>query len=268
MRLLKPTTFVLLLFASAIAFTACEDDTDEPGPAEFGRIDIEFENVVGSNPLQLNSATPYTTPAGDQFTVTTFRYYISNIKLKKADGTEFIQPEAESYYLIDQARTESQKISIPNVPDGDYNSLTFTIGVDSARNVDGVKPGALAPSDMFWNWNTGYIFMKLEGRSPQAPNSTGAAAGGPLVYHIGGFRRGQNAVRTVTPGLNGRMLQVRESRTPEVHIKADVLKMFSGSTTIRMAQLNTIHMPGPGAVTMSANYAAGMFTVDHVHGGN
>ncbi len=261
MKFLKYPALFLALLASLATLSACDDDTEE----SFGQVDIEFENVVGSKSLELNSTTPYTTPAGDQFTVTTFRYYISNIKLKKADGTEHVQPE--SYYLIKQEDAASHKISIPNIPAGDYNSLTFTIGVDSARNVVlNSTPLALAPSDMYWSWNTGYIFMKLEGRSPQAPNPTGAVAGGPLIYHVGGFKKGQNAVHTVTPNLNGSLVQVRASRTPEIHIKADVLKMFSGSTTIRMSQMNTIHMPGANAVTMSANYAAGMFTVDHIHG--
>jgi hypothetical protein len=262
MKFFKYSALFLFLFTSSVAFTSCEDDQDDP----FGQLDLEFENVVGSSALQLNATTPYVTPAGDEFTVTTLRYYISNIKLKKADGTEYALPD--SYFLIDQALPESRKISVSKIPSGDYNSLTFTVGVDSLHNVSGVQQGALAPSDMFWNWNSGYIFMKLEGRSPQAPNPTGATAGGPIIYHVGGFRKGQNSVRTITPSLNGNVLQIRASRTPEAHLKADVLKIFAGSTPIRIGQTSTIHMPGASAVTMSANYAAGMFTVDHIHGNN
>ncbi|MFC7670545.1 MbnP family protein [Hymenobacter humi] len=151
-------------FAWSAALTSCESKQDGPAPAGAGPVDIEFENVVGSAPLQLNNSTPYTTPAGDQFTVATLRYYISNIKLKKADGTEYVQPE--SYYLIDQERLASQRFTIANVPAGTYTGLTFTLGVDAARNVAGAQTGALAPSDMFWDWTSGYIFTKLEGRSP------------------------------------------------------------------------------------------------------
>ncbi|WBO85286.1 MbnP family protein [Hymenobacter yonginensis] len=253
MKFLKYTTLCLSLFAATTSLSSCDKDDDVPS---LGKMSLEFENVVGTSALQLNSATPYQTPAGDQFTVSTFRYYISNIKLKKADGTEFVQPE--SYYLIDEALPASKTFSIPNIPTGDYTGLTFTIGVDSARNVSGVQTGALAPGDMFWSWNSGYIYTKLEGRSPQASN-------GAIVFHIGGFKSPNNTIRTVSPTLNGATIQIRDGRTPEVHLKANVLKMFSGPNTIRFATLSN-SMGGPGSVLVANNQAAGMFTVDHIHG--
>ncbi|WP_206986519.1 MbnP family protein [Hymenobacter telluris] len=219
---------------------------------------MEFENVAGSTAIQLNSTTPYTTAAGDQFTITTLRYYISNIKLKRADGTEFVQPD--SYYLIDQGIESSRKFSIPNVPIGDYSGITFTVGVDSVRNVSGAQTGALSPGDMFWTWNSGYIYTKLEGRSPQSSNLNGG-----IIFHIGGFKSPNNTIRTVSPAMNNNMIQVREGRTPEVHFKADVLKMFTGPNTIRFAASNNI-MGGPDAVKVANNQAAGMFTLDHIHG--
>lgn len=252
MKFLKYTTLFLSLLTLSAAVTSCDDDDDETPT-----VNIEFENVVGSSTLELDSPTPYTTGAGDQITVTTFRYFISNIKLKKADGTEWAQPE--SYHLIDQALPASQKISLTSVPPGDYTSLTFTIGVDSTRNVSGAQIGALSKGNMFWDWNTGYVFMKLEGRSPQA-------LGGGVVLHIGGFRKGENAIRTVTPTLNNNVIQVREGRTPEVHIKANIQKMFTGSTLIRFSSVSNIMAAGKNAVDISNNYENGMFVVDHIHG--
>jgi hypothetical protein len=246
-----------LLWAASL--TGCKSDKGEPHPTGPAGVDIEFENVVGNSALQLNSTAPYSTPAGDQFTVTTLRYYISNIKLKRADGSEYVQPE--SYYLIDQERPASQKFTIPNVPAGDYTGLTFTIGVDAARNVAGAQTGALAPSDMFWDWSSGYIFTKLEGRSPQAP-------GGAISFQIIGFSGPYNAVRTVSPALpttGTAIIAVGEDHTPKVHIKADVLKMFSGPTTVRFATTNNV-LDGADAVRIADNQAAGMFTIGHIHG--
>jgi hypothetical protein len=252
MKILKYTTLFLSLLTLSATVTSCDDD-DSPS---VGAVDMEFENVAGSTAVQLNSTTPYTTAAGDQFTITTLRYYISNIKLKRADGTEFVQPE--SYYLIDQGIESSRKFSIPNVPVGDYNGITFTIGVDSVRNVSGAQTGALSPSDMFWIWDTGYIYTKLEGRSTQS--STGG-----IIFHIGGFKSPNNTIRTVSPAMNNNMIQVREDRAPEVHFKADVLKMFTGPNTIRFATLNNV-MGGPNAVKIANNQAAGMFTLDNIRG--
>ncbi|WP_022823786.1 MbnP family protein [Hymenobacter norwichensis] len=254
MKFLKYTALFLALFSLSATVTSCDDD-DNTNPAA---VNIEFENVVGSNTLELNSATPYATGAGDQITVTAFRYFISNVKLKKADGTEWAQPE--SYYLIDQALPASKKISLTDVPPGDYTSLTFTIGVDSARNVAGAQTGALSKGNMFWDWNTGYVFMKLEGRSPQAPGA------GAVILHVGGFRKGENAVRTVTPTLNNSVIRVHEGHTPEIHVKADIQKMFVGSTPIRFSSVNNLMAAGTNAVNISKNYENGMFVVDRIQG--
>lgn len=252
MKFLKYTTLFLSLLTLSATVTSCDDD-DSPS---LGEVEMEFENVAGNAAVQLNSTTPYTTAAGDQFTITALRYYISNIKLKKADGSEFVQ--RESYYLIDQGIENSHKFTIPNVPLGDYNGVTFTIGVDSTRNVSGAQVGALAPSDMFWTWNSGYIYTKLEGRSTQSAN-------GAIIFHIGGFKSPNNTIRTVSPAMNNNVIQVREGRTPEVHFKADVLKMFTGPNTIRFATSNNV-MGGADAVKVANNQAAGMFTLDHIHG--
>ncbi len=254
MKFLTCTTLCFSLFAATASLSSCDKDDDAPA---FGEMSMEFENVVGSSALQLSGTTPYQTAAGDQFTITTFRYYISNIKLRKADGTEFVQPE--SYYLVDEALAQSKTFTIPNIPIGDYTSLTFTVGVDSVRSVDGAsRIGALAPGDMFWSWSTGYIYTKLEGRSPQAAN-------GAIVFHIGGFKKPNNTIRTVSPSLNGNVIQIQNGRTPEVHMKADVLRMFTGPNTIRFATLSNT-MGGPNSMLVANNQAAGMFTIDQVHG--
>lgn len=250
-----PQLFLALSLLS-FSFSSCKTDADaEP---QVGKLAIEMEHVVGSNALVMNAAMPnYTTPSGDKFSVNTLRYYISNIRLRKEDGSEYAQPE--SYYLVDGARADSKVLSLENVPAGDYTGITFTIGVDAARNTAGVQQGALAPSDMFWSWNTGYIFLKLEGRSPEAGS-------GAFTYHVGGFEGANNAIRTVSPAFpTGTKLLIRADHSPEMHLKVDVMKILTGPTEVRFATFSTAHMPGAAAVKIADNYAAGMFRVDHIH---
>lgn len=244
--------------AASFSLAGCDKDSEPVTPADQkGEFDIEFENLVGTAPLVL-ATQEYATPAGDQFKVTTFRYYVSNIKLTRADGTEYVQPE--SYYLIDAAQEDSRHLTIKDVPTGDYTGLKFTIGVDSARNVAGAQTGALDPAKgMFWTWNSGYIYTKLEGSSPQS-----TATNRLLTFHIGGFKSPNNTIRTVSPSFNGAKLPVRTDHTPEVHYDVNVLKMFSGPTTVRFASLPTT-MGGPNSVLVANNYAQGMFSVKHIH---
>ena len=243
----KYLTFIFLLLS--FVTTSCKKDPE----ITFGQVNLEFDHVVGSEPLALDPQQ-YTNANGDQFRITTFRYYISNIVLTRADGTQYKQPE--SYYLISEDKPASKLISIPNVPAGEYTGVTFTVGVDSTRNVSGAQTGALDPAEgMFWSWNTGYIFMKLEGYSPQSEK-------GGLTFHIGGFKAPYNTIRTVSPSLNGKQLFVAAGRSPQVHLKVDVLEMFQTSNPIKFSELIST-MDGAGSVTIADNYRD-MFRVEYI----
>ena len=261
MKRFSVSTAAYAFALAALTLTGCKKDGDSPAN-QAGTVSLAFEQTVGTAPLALSTQT-YTTPAGDQFRVTTFKQYISNIRLTKTDGSTYAVPD--SYFLVDAAVPASQELALKDIPVGDYKSLTFIVGVDSARNVAGAQTGALDPNNnMFWTWNSGYIFTKLEGTSPQAPHAAGATEGG-LVFHIGGFQRPNNTIRTVTlPFPTGTNLLVRTDHAPEVHLSVDVMKMFTGPTTVRFATLSNT-TGGPNSVLVANNYAAGMFAVEHIH---
>ncbi|GAB2941981.1 hypothetical protein GCM10027048_03060 [Hymenobacter coalescens] len=248
-----------LLLASLLLLAACESKKEQPQPATLtGAVEIHVENVIGSSPLALN--TSYPTASGDAFRVAELKYYLSNLKLVRADGSSWDAPN--SYYLVDHAQTASQHLTLRDVPVGDYRKLAFTIGVDSARNVAGAQTGALDPvHGMFWDWNSGYVYLRLTGSSPQAPGNGG------LFYDVAGFRHPHNTIRTIVLNLPSgtAALRVRAEATPKMHIKANVLRMFDGPHPIRFAQLSAV-AGGRDAVRLADNYAAGMFRIDHLHG--
>ena len=157
-----------LLFLSLMS---CDDD-DSPPQGE-GQLTLEFDNHVGEEDLELNQ--DYTNTNGETFRLSKLNYYISNIKLKTNDGKEFIVPQDSSYFLIMENDEESQEVTIDDIPAGNYNQITFTIGVDSLRSTMDItkRQGVLDPAQghdgMYWTWNSGYIFFKMEGISPAAP---------------------------------------------------------------------------------------------------
>lgn len=246
-----------LLFA-AVLFSCTKETptptTPDPVVPELSTVQLKFDHVWGPSmgAFALNQALvhPSTT---DEITFTTLNYYISNIKLQKADGSSYVQPE--SYHLVRVSSGAMADLVLSNIPVGDYTGITFTIGVDSARNVSGVQEGALSPSNgMFWSWNTGYIFIKAEGTSPQSTN-------GQFTYHIGGFSGENNAIRTVTLPFSGD-LRVRKNAEPSIHFNVNAARFWHGG--IRMADLSRVHMPGANAATLATNFQ-GAFSVDHLH---
>ncbi len=255
-------SFLLVLaLASAALFLGCKKDSDSPSNGA-STVNLEFENQVNGVDLKLDTLA-YMTPAGDWYSVSKFKYIISNIKLTKTDGSTYAVPNG--YFLVDQAKDESQNFQLTGIPTGDYNKVSFIVGVDSTRSVAGAGQGALSSdNDMYWSWNTGFIFMKLEGNSPQV--AAPAGVNGAIVFHVGGFKTPNNCLRTVTMPLPENML-VRTDHHPEIHILADVEKMFRGVNTIRFGSVSNV-MGGANAVKIADNYAnplGGMFLVEHIH---
>ncbi len=215
-------------------------------------IRLFFKPMANGLPLQPN--TGYLNTLGEDFTVTAFKFYVSNISFDH-DGAQTAH-EKESYHLADglDASTHSFVVSIDKKH---FNQLSFLVGVDSTRNVSGAQTGALDPSrGMFWTWNTGYIMAKLEGTS-----SFSAAVNNSFVYHIGGFKENEKAQRAVTlsfPG--GQQLLLEKNRTPEIVIEVNLDKWFSSVHNLPIAT-NTLWMtPGGLSLQYADNYAT-MFKI-------
>lgn len=238
-----------------VFITACKKDEHNPTQpaAQEGEVRLELEHAFGVADFSLN--TPYMSEENEQLTFSTVKYYVSKIRLKKVDGTVWEQPN--SYYLVDLSKA-GNLLSIPKVPAGDYTEISYTIGVDSAHNVSGAQEGALSPAnDMFWSWNTGYVFIKLEGTSPQA-------SGNSFAYHVGGFSGANNAIRSNTHDFKGALLMVKPSAVPQIHLRVDLGAVFGGASPIKVATTSTIHMPGADAKAAADNFQQA-FEFEHIH---
>lgn len=129
---------------------------------------LSFEHVVGKAPLQLGSTT-YTNADAETFIVSTLNYYVTNIRLQRKDGSEYVIPQDSRYFLVRASDPATPLITLRRVPVGAYSGVSYLLGVDSLRNTLGVdrRKGVLDPGGhqggMYWDWNSGYIHFKLEG---------------------------------------------------------------------------------------------------------
>lgn len=264
-------SFSAILFVT-FSFLGCTKAqvTPEIDPNKLGSLVLNFDNIAGTKDLKFGEN--YTNAAGEQFNLDMFQYYISNIKLKNENGTTYTVPQDESYFLVKEEDAKSQILTLKNIPEGNYSEVTFTIGVDSLRNTADIskRTGALdignAGKDMYWSWNSGYIFVKAEGVSPQV--AAGPDGQKRFRYHIGGFggysAKTLNNIKTKTLSLGLDRATVRKDViTPEIHIVTDVLKIFTGTTNVSLAANPTV-MFAPYSTTISANYV-NMFEYQHVH---
>jgi len=222
----KDVLLIILVTVFSIGYSFAQNKEKKGVP-----LAIHFEHYVGDEVLQLDSGN-YTNKLGQDFTVTKFNYYISTIQLTRTNGEIYI---SDQHFLIKEEDSNSKMIELFKIPPGAYTSIQFTIGVDSLANCSGIQSGALDPiNGMFWTWNTGYIFLKLEGKSmaSNAPN-------GILEYHIGGFKSPSNCIRTVNLAFTSPLI-ITKKETREITIIADVMELLTSPADIDFSKLPVV----------------------------
>lgn len=268
--------YILLVSIFALTMSCGEDDT--PQAENFGQFDVEFDNVVGTKQMSLKAegSTDYNFENNESqaFNLSTFRYYISKIKLSGPNG-ELYEDEmkvdanaanVKGYYLIQEDEPASSDINLKNVPYGEYDKITFTVGIEEDGVVEGAAGGVLDPAAgaWFWNWNAGYIGFGIEGAS-----SVSGSPNKAFQLHIGGWKdiapaSGEtqkffNNVKTITLNL-GVKVKVSASKKPKAHVVTDALKVLGN---INFQDTYGVHSPLAGKPY--AENITTAFAVDHVH---
>jgi hypothetical protein len=223
-----------------------------------GSVSLQFENFVGNEPVVLKDKS-YTNATGEQFNITLLYYYVSNLRLVRKDGSEYIVPQDESYFLIRENKPETKTITLNNIPKGTYTGVKFVIGIDSVRSASDIsqRKGCLDVGgdgkDMYWAWNSGYIFVKMEGTSPQIDRKDPV-----FMYHIGlfggiGDKKTLNNIRIADINFGEKALKIKSIGNAVIGIKTDVSKIMNGETNVSMVK-NPVVMGGPYSAKITENY--------------
>lgn len=252
MKRLKHINIAILIAILLVSFTKSVNKKGEE------TLTIKFNHFFNSEPLSFSKE--YINAHGEKLTIKTFNYFISNIKLTLNDGTEYIVPQDSSYFLIKHSDSTSHSITLRNLPKGKYRSISFLIGVDSARNTMDVskRTGTLdiagIAKGMYWAWNSGYIFLKFEGKSSVIADSLS----NNFYYHIGGFGGFKsntiNNIRSKTFDF-GKSISLKK-RATIINVNVDIAALFKQKTDILLAKNSNV-MWGDLSVKISENYSEG-----------
>jgi hypothetical protein len=103
----------------------------------------------------------YTNAAGNLYSVSKLEYYVSDVRLRRADGSEFA---VDSVHYCNVESVSTRDFTLGDVPHGTYTALVFTFGLNATRNVTGGLPSSLW-YDMAWPevWGGGYHYMQMAG---------------------------------------------------------------------------------------------------------
>lgn len=259
----KVNSYLALALVAALLFnSSCNKDKLKGN----GPITLSFDNRNGSADFALN--TNFTLPSGEQLNVSLYKYFVSNFELVKADGSTYKLPQDGNYFIIDESNAASQEITLTGIPAGEYKGIKFILGVDSLRSTMDIaqRTGALDPAgaaaDLYWTWNSGYIFYRIDATSPASTE-----AGNLCFFHVGGYggysTPTTNNIRTISIS-SPTTIEIGEGRNPEAHIFADIQEAFKSPTTYSIATNGAAFHMSASATVMANNYVD-MFTIDHVH---
>ncbi len=205
---------------------------------------LQIQFKYGSSPLERNKK--YMTKS-DTLEIETFKFYLSNIEIE-FDDTSKIKPK-NNYHLIDWDNPKSLLIPIAARQNKIISKVTFNMGVDSTASVSGALSGDLdITNGMYWAWQSGYINMKIEGKSNSCKTRKNQ-----FQFHLGGYLKPYYALRKIE-------IPIQKNQIPngEIKIIADISNLFS---EISLKETNSIMIPGQAAMEI-ADLSAKIFSVE------
>jgi hypothetical protein len=198
-------------------------------------ININFAPVMNGQPLR-TGAYIYRSANGDSLQVDVLRFYVCNLQLVGQNGQ--VYTEKDSYHLIDIEDSASLVVHLKDVPKGKYAAVRFDIGTDSLTNVSGAMGGDLDPTKgMYWAWNSGFINVKIEGKSA-ACNTRHHV----FEFHVGGYMPPNTTVRQVVLPLK------KKKGAKNITVNVDVMHFFN---TIHLATTHQMMIPGKQAAALA-----------------
>jgi hypothetical protein len=238
---MKSINFLILaLILGTVMFTSTSCDPEEDGLTD---LNFHFHPTVDSEDFSFSTVYEINGVA-TQFA--TAQFYVHGIELAYEDGST---KNIDDYLLV---KAGQMMYSLGEVEEGTVNGIKFNVGVDTVNNAQTEENFTARSSDdplsiqsptMHWNWNAGYVFVKLEGMFDNDGDGTPETG---FEYHIGKNEMLRNIDLTTSKEVMGEsmelMLHVDYAKfldgvdlkaTPIIHgMSADFMDNIQGSFMI------------------------------------
>lgn len=161
-------------------------------------VTVRLRGVVGAAPFQCGQSYRDIGASKATITASDFRFYVHNVRLVTAAGDTVRAALAKQtpwqdgdVALVDfedgtgtcaNGTPETRSEITVLAPAGRYRGVAMTLGVPFSRNHGDLAAQAppLSLSRLFWSWNGGYKFMRVDMRATQ-----GDSAATAWVIHLG-----------------------------------------------------------------------------------
>ncbi|MHC1775921.1 MAG: MbnP family protein [Lentimicrobium sp.] len=121
----------LMFFLVLFIFSGCRDEENKPVQTS---LKFSFRHTVQGANL-ITDEMIYTNAAGNEYEVSEIMYFISDLKLYHQDGRVIEPASWDDIHYVDTNIPETFEWAAGNdIPEGNYDSLTFTFGISEEKN--------------------------------------------------------------------------------------------------------------------------------------
>jgi hypothetical protein len=177
MRALKKLTVLCL---GVLSLTSCKSDDPEIVMQSSDPLKVTVQPVFGGEDLLLDST--YQTPEGYDIQFTDIKFYLQDVR----SGLNLLKDVALFDYRLRGTSMIERTGDVVNYP-----NLQMNLGVGASVNHNdpvGFDPNSWLyisnANDMHWDWNPGYIFVKIEAKVDTIQDGI-ALFDHNVVFHIG-----------------------------------------------------------------------------------
>ncbi len=233
----RPTALALTVGALSLV-AACDmsgDGDPDGGEPEPQAVEIAFAAKVAGADFTCGQSYTNIGTQNSEITPLDFRFYVHDVELIDADGNAVaVELETDDKWQTervalldfedgsgscDNGNADTNAKVVGTVPAGEYDGLRFKVGVpfeDNHADVTLADSPLNIPS-MFWNWNGGYKFVRIDNNTSGVPSFNihvgSTACDGDMMGNVTGCdneNRPQIAFDTFDPASNVVVLDLAE----------------------------------------------------------
>ena len=235
-----------LVLAGIIFLASCKQN---PPISPIGEFNLQITPTISGLPFVKNEI--YQNVNNRSYQLENLGFYVSDIILFKSDGdtvrlkTEENDSEVVLFNLTDTKPAASSDgkgvVQHFQVETGTYSGISFMLGVpESLNHGDPTDYPTTHPlsefSGMHWTWNSGYIFLKIDGFIDSTTVGPGSQLDHSLTYHIGLDTLAR------TQYFNGETFTIEADQALDYELELDINKLFYSATdTLNMVERHLTH---------------------------
>ncbi len=259
--------FVFLAFVAVIGCTKSHEDSNSNG----GKIVFRFVHYVDGQPL-VKDTMKYINAAGNVYSVSEVKYFISDVVLHKSDGSMQYIFKWKDIQYVDESLPQTTTWNVfDKIEPGDYDSISFTFGISKEKNISLMY---VNPPEVNMAWpdqlGGGYHYMMINGFWKDTNNQKT-----PYNFHlgIGQIYSGADNTGTITGfvqnyfpvTLKNSGFSIRKGETKEIQIIMNIDSWFKTPHVYDHNYWGGAIMQNQAAMQMAKENGFDVFTIGGIH---